>query len=168
MLLPARNVGAAVTEPAPLLNTPACEGVSHTTITLHAAVGAGPGNEEASWRFEYATAKGGEFHLVPGGSGVITKAEFEAPSTGSGVSVHAKLEGLTPESHFKIRIVASNAAGTSEEELGENPAQETGCEPEPSAPNRRSPKECEMLRATLPCCAERLSRVGLRRIGAGN
>jgi hypothetical protein len=60
---------------------------------------------ETEYHLEYATAEGGPFAPVPGGSGTITPGEeFTTPE--------GHLEGLTPETTYYIRVEATNKKGT--------------------------------------------------------
>jgi hypothetical protein len=73
------------------------------------------------WRFEYATSENGEFHVVPGGEGTITKAQAEAlrdqEGPESSAFVNARLDGLNGATSYYVRLFAESEPGLGRKEV---------------------------------------------------
>jgi hypothetical protein len=75
---------------------------SPTSVDFHSTIETN--GADTHYRYEYATSEAGPYTPVPGASGAITVAEDVA-------TPEAHLEGLTPETHYYIRVVAENEKG---------------------------------------------------------
>lgn len=67
------------------------------------------------WRYEYATSEAGEFHVVPGGEGAISRTEAEAdrqvetvPDQGPNPPVGFRFTGLKPATNYYVRLFSEN------------------------------------------------------------
>lgn len=99
---PMFEVGEAKELP-PTIGSQSASNVASTKATLNGMVN--PNGFETTYQFEYGTT-----------TGYGSKAPASAKSIGSGTSsveVSEKLEGLTPETTYHFRLVATNAKGTS-------------------------------------------------------
>jgi hypothetical protein len=87
---------------------------SHTSLHLNDLIAENrSGFEAVDWRFESSTTKGGPWTPVPGGSGTITKEEFEnSKQFRNAIKVQSDLSGLTPEVPYYILITATNGSET--------------------------------------------------------
>jgi hypothetical protein len=122
-----------------------CFALDHTSMGLSASIQPVEGRSLATevplpttkWSFKYSTVKTGPYTPVPGGSGTVTHAEFEADHIsryGSGHPINAQLTGLSPEVPYYVFLTLSNANGTTEEEARENQNGKLGCESVPLRP----------------------------------
>ncbi len=66
-----------------------------------------PSGGDTFYKLEYATAEGGPWTPVPGGSGLITTDEGKRV-------LHVELTGLDPETTYYVRVSAGNEYGTVE------------------------------------------------------
>jgi hypothetical protein len=101
-----------------------CRSVSHTSMELTGAIspisrGSNQLETEAKWIFEYSSGEAGPWSPVPGASGTITEAEFQAAHEKSTVDAifAATFTGLAPEVPYYVRVTASNSSGSTVSEL---------------------------------------------------
>ncbi len=87
---------------APRVTTGAASGATRTTADLHGVVN--PQAQDTSWHFEYGTD--GSY------GSVAPLADGDAGSGTEGVAVRAELDGLSPDTTYHYRLVATNGAGT--------------------------------------------------------
>jgi len=89
----------------PIANMPEARNV--TGDAAHLRDSFKPNGSEALWRFEYASAAGGPWSVVPGGEGTVSQARAEALE-GGGLDVEASLSGLKPDNTYYVRLFAEN------------------------------------------------------------
>lgn len=105
--------------PAPKEFPPKVEAVSFSEVSeddadLSAIVN--PGGLETGYVFEYTTEQ--KFQEEGGFAGAQVAAEGQIPAGGSNVEVSTSLVGLSPETGYRFRVVATNALGSAEQEGG--------------------------------------------------
>ncbi len=98
------------TLPGPEVITSAASLVTQTSATLNATVNPN-GGEVSSCEFEYSTSESGETESIP--------CESQPGAGKAKVSVSAKLHGLSANTKYFFRIVATNPGGTSRDTLGQ-------------------------------------------------
>ena len=131
---------------------PTCTALGHTSLLPKDVVGYGNpiDYDTVHWDFAYSTTAGGPWTQVPGGSGTVTKKEFEEIREKEevresekeriysvSVPTHAELTGLTPEVGCYLRFTATDSSGEA--------SQEARCETVPLHP---TPSVQEVTNAT--------------------
>jgi phosphodiesterase/alkaline phosphatase D-like protein len=98
------------TLPGPEVTTGAASAVTQTSATLNAMVNPN-GGEVSSCEFEYGTSEAHGYKSIP--------CESQPGAGKEKVPVSAKLDGLSPNTSYFFRIVATNPGGTSRDALGQ-------------------------------------------------
>ncbi|HXB66209.1 MAG TPA: hypothetical protein VNV42_15165 [Solirubrobacteraceae bacterium] len=101
---------AAAAAQAPKVEEEFATNVASTSATLHAVVN--PEGAATSYRFEDATGNGA-FAPVGGGE-PPTGAQGEVGEGGEGVALEVHVQGLSPSTAYRYRVIAESSQGTGE------------------------------------------------------